>query len=130
MTRFSGAATSEKDCLLTRNRPFSAQNDRPYPHTLFRGRERVCEKNLPQVAEEAANSVYRGKSLFFETSGVSLKEGVTTGQLFITELLGSNSSTIMYYYDRVSLSLAGYTILYRVEISNIGVAKYTIDSFR
>ena len=87
------------------------------------------KKTLPQVAGEAANSANRGKTLFFETSGVTLKEGVTTGQWFITES-GSNSPTIMYYYDRVPLSLFGYTILYRVEISNIGIAKYTIDSFR
>ena len=103
--------------------------ERQKPRYSPEGKEYV-KKNLPQVAGEAANSANRGKTLFFETSGVTLKEGVTTGQWFITELLGSNSPTIMYYYDKVPLSLAGYTILYRVEISNIGVARYTIDSFR
>jgi hypothetical protein len=91
------------------------------------GKEYV-KKNLLQVAGEVANSSNRGKTLFFETSDVQIKEGVTTGQWFVTEPFGSNSPTIMYYYDRVPLLSS--TILYRVEISNIGIAKYTIDSFR
>lgn len=58
-----------------------------------------------------------------------MREGVTTGQWLITEFMGSNSPTIMYYYDNIGIRVLP-TILYRVEISSIGIAKYTIDSFR
>jgi hypothetical protein len=103
--------------------------ERQQPRFSPEGKEYV-KRTLPQAVGEANNSANRGKTLFFETSSVALKEGVTTGQWFVTELLGSNSPTIMYYYDRVPPTFFGYTILYRVEISNIGVIRYTIDSFR
>jgi len=102
--------------------------ERQKPRFSPEGKEYV-KRNLPQVAGEVAKSANYGKTLFFETSGVIIKEGVTTGQFLITDSFGSNSHTIMYYYDRIPF-IPLPTILYRVEISQSGFAKYTIDGFR
>jgi hypothetical protein len=105
-----------------------ANAERQQPRYSPEGNEYI-KRNLAQVAGEVANTANRGKTLFFETSNISMKEGVTTGQWLITEFMGSNSPTIMYYYNNIGIRVLP-TILYRVEISNIGFAKYTIDSFR
>jgi len=101
------------------------QAERQQPRFSPEGKEYV-KKTLTQAVGEVNNSTNRGKTLFFE-SDVSIKDGVTTGQYLVSEIL-SNSYTIMYYYERPPFGIS--TILYRVEISNIGVSKYVIDSFR
>jgi hypothetical protein len=105
-----------------------ANAEKQKPRYSPEGKEYI-KRNLAQVAGEVAAPANRGKTLFFETSDINMKEGVTTGQWLITEFMGSNSPTIMYYYDNIGIKVLP-TILYRVEISSIGIAKYTIDSFR
>jgi membrane-bound lytic murein transglycosylase len=92
------------------------------------GKEYV-KKTLTQVAGEVDKSANRGKTLFFETSHVEMKEGVTTGQWLVNDI-NTKGITVMYYYGEKPSMLIYPTILYRVEISQIGFAKYTIDSFR
>jgi len=92
------------------------------------GKEYV-KRTLLQVTGEADKSANRGKTLFFETSHIEMKEGITTGQWLLNDL-NVKGITIMYYYGETPHMLLYPTILYRVEISQSGFAKYTIDSFK
>jgi hypothetical protein len=102
--------------------------ERQKPRYSPEGKEYV-KKTLIQVAGEVDKSANRGKTLFFETSHVEMKEGVTTGQWLVNDL-NTKGITVMYYYGEKPYTLIYPTILYRVEISQSGFAKYTIDSFR
>jgi len=93
------------------------------------GKEYV-KKTLLQAVGEANNPANKGKTLFFESSYVSIDRSSIIGTWRISERSISsspNSFTLMEYYDKVPLAF--YAICYRVEISNIGVARYVIDSF-
>lgn len=93
------------------------------------GKEYV-KKTLLQAVGEANNPANKGKTLFFESSYVSIDRSSIIGTWRVSEQSISssqNSFTLMEYYDKVPLAF--YAICYRVEISNIGVARYVIDSF-
>ena len=102
--------------------------ERQQPRFSPEGQEYV-KRELTQAVGEAVNPANRGKTLFFE-SDVIMEQGVRTGQWNVSGFF-SSGITIMEYYGR-SLSFNIYitTILYRVEISNIGFARYVIDSLR
>jgi len=102
------------------------QAERQQPRFSPEGQEYV-KRTLTQAVGEANKPANRGKTLFFE-SDVNMKQGVITGQWRVSELI-SSGITIMEYYERPPFwDIA--TILYRVEISNTGFARYVIDSLR
>jgi hypothetical protein len=102
--------------------------ERKQPRFSPEGQEYV-KRTLTEAVGEANNSANRGKTLFFESRVATIKEGATVGQWFVSGM-ESNSNIIMYYYGEMPLFLFLPTILYRVEISRIGVTRYVIDSFR
>jgi len=102
--------------------------ERQKPRYSPEGKEYV-KRTLLEAAGEVAKSANYGKTLFFETSSVGIKEGGATGQWLVNDHT-SKSVTIMYYYGKFPLILWYPTILYRVEISKTGFAKYTIDGLR
>jgi hypothetical protein len=91
--------------------------------------QQYISRTLLQAAGEANNSANRGKTLFFQTERIrNIREGAMPGQWFVTELGGTDIPTTMWFYDRIPFGVSA--LFYRVEISNIGVIRYTIDSFR
>ncbi|MCL2443694.1 MAG: hypothetical protein FWD13_09585 [Treponema sp.] len=104
--------------------------ERQQPAFSPEGNEYI-KRTLTQAVGEVNNPANRGRTLFFESSNLKVESGVSTGQYLVSEL-GSSSFTLMYYYgsaSNVRFSIINPT-LYRVEISSIGVARYTIDGFR
>lgn len=90
----------------------------------------MLKKNLTQVVGEVNNPANKGKTLFFETSSIEIKHGTITGQWRVSEYF-SNSFTLMEYYGQQSpMFIFVPIILYRVEISNLGIVRFVIDSFR
>jgi len=105
------------------------ETERQKPRFSPEGKEYV-KKTLLQAVGEANNPANKGKTLFFESSYVNIDKSTIIGTWRVSErsISSSPSSFIfMEYYDKVPIAF--YSICYRVEISNIGVAKYVIDSF-
>ena len=104
--------------------------ERQQPRFSPEGQEYV-KKTLIQAVGEANNSTNRGRTLFFEST-VSIEQGTMAGQWRVREMFNQSGIIFMEFFDTIPLRVArgNATILYRVEISNLGVIKYTIDSFR
>jgi len=105
------------------------ETERQKPRFSPEGKEYV-KKTLLQAVGEANNPANKGKTLFFESSYVNIDRSTIIGTWRVSERgisSSSNSFTLMEYYDKVPLAF--YAICYRVVISNIGVARYVIDSF-
>jgi hypothetical protein len=108
-------------------RKAAVEAERQQPRFSPEGQEYV-KRTLTQAVGEANNPANRGKTLFFESS-VTMESGALTGQWHVSSL-ESSGITLMEYYGQLPVIMFLPTILYRVEISNYGSARYVIDSFR
>jgi len=114
------------------------QEEDAKPRFSPEGKEYV-KKPLLEVVGETKNQANRGKTLFFESSTVRLRNTGVAGQYLVDQLVKFESSgnVIMEFYGKIPASIGaalfsgyGYTILYRVEINQAGMATFKIDSFR
>jgi len=105
----------------------AAEVARNAPRFSPEGQEYV-RRSLIQAAGDANNSTNRGNTLFFQTERISIKEGAMPGQWFVTDSGSSNNPTIMWYYDAIPFMVFP-TLLYRAEVSSIGIVRFVIDSF-
>ena len=112
----------------TRAQQAEIEAERTAPRFSPEGQEYI-KRTLTQAVGEVNNPSNRGRTLFFESRVDMRESGVEVGQWRITEI-GSSNPIFMYYYERIPHILVHPVILYRVEISNIGIIRYTIDSFR
>jgi hypothetical protein len=111
------------------------EEERQQPRFSAEGEEYI-KRTLIQAVGESRNQANWGKTLFFESSLIRVRETPITGQYLVDEV-GSSGNVIMEFYGRIPINLAagllggyGRTILYRVEISQWGNARFLIDSFR
>jgi hypothetical protein len=126
--QFVQEATAEE--IAEANRRAERAAERQQPQFSPEGQEYI-KRNLIQAVGESKNQANRGKTLFFE-SIVTIREGILTGQ-YLVSATGSDSIVIMEFYDRIppdAVFNSVTTILYRVEVSQWGETKFTIDSFR
>jgi len=123
-------AAAEEARLEQQRQREAAEAARNAPRFSPEGQEYI-KRTLIQAVGEANNSANFGKTLFFQSSRLRIRDGGLVGNYHVSED-GSNNIVIMEYFDRLPIYLYsefwGYTILYRVEISRIGLIKYKIDS--
>lgn len=114
--------------------------ERQQPRFSPEGQEYI-KRTLIQAVGESRNQASRGKTLFFETKSTRLRSTGVAGQYLVDEFM-ADGNVIFEFYGRIpalSIDIAsaieifngyGHVILYRVEISQLGVATFKIDSFR
>jgi hypothetical protein len=109
------------------------EEERQQPRFSPEGQEYV-KRTLLQALGESRNQANRGKTLFFESSFIKITNSRVAGNYLISSIVQNpNDYIIMEFYGNVPLmppSLAGFTILYRVEINQLGVGMFKIDSLR
>jgi hypothetical protein len=117
------------------------QEEDAKPRFSPEGKEYV-KKNLLEVVGESKNQANRGKTLFFESSRIKITDTGVAGQYLVDQLISgipfqTSGNVIMEYYSKIPANLGaallggyGHIILYRVEINQLGVATFKIDSFR
>jgi hypothetical protein len=128
---------AERQSLATEERNQRAE-ERQQPRFSPEGNEYI-KRTLIQAVGESRNQANRGKTLFFESSEIRLRNTGATGQYLVDEMR-SDGSVIMEFYNRIPSSNSldpiaivnryGYIILYRVEINQLGIASFKIDSFK
>jgi hypothetical protein len=114
------------------------EEERQQPRFSPEGKEYV-KRTLIQAVGESRNQANRGKTLFFESSRIKVTNSTLAGQYLISDnLQNPNDYVLMEFYDNMpgfartleaGLS-GGWITLYRVEINQLGVATFKIDSFR
>jgi hypothetical protein len=105
------------------------------------GKEYI-KRTLLQAVGDSKNQANRGKTLFFESSRIKITDTGVAGQYLVDQLISglpfeTSGNVIMEYYGRIPTNLGaallggyGYIMLYRIEINQLGVARFVIDSFR
>jgi hypothetical protein len=114
------------------------EEERQQPRFSPEGQEYI-KRTLIQAVGESRNQANRGKTVFFESTGVRLRNTGIAGQYLVDDI--RTDSVLMEFYGTIPMNLAdalakallggyGDTILYRVEINQLGIARFVIDSFR
>jgi hypothetical protein len=97
--------------------------------------QEYIKRTLIQAVGESRNQANRGKTLFFESSRIKITNSTVAGHYLISDSIQNpNDYVIMEFYNNIPWLRAdffsGFTILYRVEINQLGVAMFKIDSFK
>lgn len=123
---------AERDARRTEERQ-QREEELKQPRFSPEGQEYI-KRTLIQAVGESRNQANRGKTLFFESSRIKITNSTVAGHYLISDSIQNpNDYVIMEFYNSIPwlrADFSGFTILYRVEINQLGVAMFKIDSFK